>query len=149
MRPTDRTRLSRIGTHLLRYGLALVILWIGLFKFTAVEAAGIRPLVEHSPFLGWLYRLLSEQGVSNLFGTVEVMIALAIAARPWVPRVSALGSAGAVVMFLTTLSFLATTPGVWDRAGWMVIPNQFLLKDIVFLGAAVWTGAEAWRAARP
>jgi reactive chlorine resistance protein C len=57
-----------------------------------------------------------------------------------------------VGMFLTTLSFLVTTPG-WEPSlgGFPAVsamPGQFVLKDIVLLGAALWTAGEAW-AARP
>jgi len=31
-------RLEGLGTQILRYGLVMVVLWIGLFKFTDVEA---------------------------------------------------------------------------------------------------------------
>jgi uncharacterized membrane protein YkgB len=143
--PPGSPSLERVGTALTRYGLVLVILWIGLFKFTVVEARAIQPLVEHHPLMAWLYSVLSVQGVSNVIGSVEILIAGMIAVRPWSPRVSALGSGLAIGMFLTTLSFLATTPDMWDVEGWIVIPNQFLLKDVVFLGAATWTAAEAWR----
>jgi uncharacterized membrane protein YkgB len=139
-------RLETAGAGVTRYGLVLVILWIGLFKFTAVEAAAIRPLVGHHPLMGFLYAMLSEQGVSNLIGSVEVLIALSIAARPWTPRASLVGSLAAAGMFLVTLSFLVTTPGMWDRMGPVVIPNQFLLKDVVLLGASLWTASEASRA---
>src|SRR5262249_17288030 len=82
---------------------------------------------------------------------VEVAIALIIAARPFWPRASALGSALAVGMFLTTLSFLVTTPGVWaaDAGGFpalSVAPGQFLIKDLALLGISVWTLGEAWKA---
>jgi len=39
------------GSRVLRYGLALVIGWIGMMKFTVYEAKGIQPLVAHSPLL--------------------------------------------------------------------------------------------------
>jgi len=43
-------------------------------------------------------------------------------------------------MFLVTLSFLVTTPG----APMPTSPfNQFLWKDVVLLGAALFTAAEA------
>ena len=46
-----------IGLGITRYGLVgLLFLW-GTFKFFAFEATGIQPLVEHSPFLGWLLPL--------------------------------------------------------------------------------------------
>ncbi len=38
-------RLKGIGTHITRYGLVIVLLWIGGMKFTAYEAEGIKPMV--------------------------------------------------------------------------------------------------------
>jgi len=38
----------------MRYGLVLVVAWIGAMKFTAYEANGIQPLVANSPFMGWV-----------------------------------------------------------------------------------------------
>ena len=73
-----------------------------------------------------------------------------IAAKPLAPRVSAAGSLGAVGMFLTTLSFLATTPELWQerqRTPKLSLAGQFVVKDIVLLGASVLTAAESLRAA--
>ena len=52
-------------------------------------------------------------------------------------------------MFLTTLSFVFTTPGVW-QAGYgfpalAAFPGQFLVKDVVLLGAAMSTLADSLR----
>jgi uncharacterized membrane protein YkgB len=49
---------------LLRYGLALIFLWIGAMKFAAYEAAGIRPLADHSPLMSWLLLALGVQARS-------------------------------------------------------------------------------------
>jgi uncharacterized membrane protein YkgB len=100
--------------------------------------------------MSWLYGLLSVQGFSALLGGVEVAIALLIANRPFAPRASALGSALAVGMFLTTLSFLITTPGVWEPSlggfpALSAIPGQFLIKDLALLGISLWTLGEAWQ----
>ena len=141
-----------IGMHVTRYGLVLVLLWIGGMKFTAYEAEGIRPLVANSPLMGWVYNLISVTAFSSLLGVIEIAIGVLIALRPVWPAGSALGSGLAVGMFLTTLSFLVTTPG-WEPSlgGFPAVsamPGQFVLKDIVLLGAALWTAGEAW-AARP
>ena len=144
--------LQFIGMHVTRYGLVLVLLWIGGMKFTAYEAEGIRPLVANSPLMGWVYNLMSVTAFSSLLGVVEIAIGVLIALRPVWPAGSALGSGLAVGMFLTTLSFLVTTPG-WEPSlgGFPAVsamPGQFVLKDIVLLGAALWTAGEAW-AERP
>ena len=89
---------------------------------------------------------------SSLLGVVEIAIGVLIAFRPVWPMGSAVGSGLAAGMFLTTLSFLVTTPG-WEPSlggfpALSAMPGQFLLKDVVLLGAALWSAGEAW-AARP
>jgi len=141
-------KIETIGARVLRYGLVLVIGWIGAMKFTGVEAQGIQPLVAHSPLMGWMYRFLTVQQFSNGLGVVEITVALLIAVRALSAKACALGSAVAIVMFLTTLTFLFSTPG-WDPSlgGFPALSGSvggFLIKDVVLLGAAIWSLGEAW-----
>jgi uncharacterized membrane protein YkgB len=122
-------------------------------KFTAYEAEGIRPMVAKSPLMSWLYGVMDGRAFSSLLGVVEIAIGLLIALRTVWPMGSALGSALAAGMFLTTLSFLVTTPG-WEASlggfpALSAMPGQFLLKDIVLLGVALSSAGEAVGAARP
>jgi uncharacterized membrane protein YkgB len=142
-----------VGRELARYGLVVVVAWIGLMKFTAYEAEGIHPFVANSPLLSWVYGLTSVRGFSAVLGVVEVANALLIAARPFSPRASALGSALAVGMFLTTLSFLVSTPGVWEASiggfpALSALPGQFLIKDLALLGISLWSFGESFQASR-
>jgi uncharacterized membrane protein YkgB len=144
-------RVEAVGPALARYGLVVVVGWIGLMKFTAYEAEEIRPFVANSPLMSWVYGFVSVQGFSVVLGVVEVAIAVLIALRPFSPRASALGSAMAVGMFLTTLSFLVTTPGVWEPSlggfpALSAVPGQFLIKDLALLGISLWSLGETWRA---
>ena len=144
------SQVEAVGSGLARYGLAIAVAWIGLMKFTAYEAEGISPFVAHSPLMSWVYGFMSVRGFSAVLGVVEVATALLIAARPFSPRASALGSALAVGMFLTTLSFLVTTPGVWEPSlggfpALSAVPGQFLIKDLALLGISLWTLGEAWQ----
>ena len=70
-------KLETLGTWIMRYGLVMVFLLIGFLKFTAAEAAGIQPLVVHSPLMSWMYTVLSVQGVSNLITLVKFQSTLA------------------------------------------------------------------------
>src|SRR6516164_6878266 len=140
-----------VGRELARYGLVVVVAWIGVMKFTVYEAEGISGYVANSPLMSWVYGVMNHRGLSAVLGGVEVTIALLIAARPFSPRASALGSALAVGMFLTTLSFLATTPGVWEQSAGgfpalSALPGQFLIKDLALLGISLWSLGEAWKA---
>jgi reactive chlorine resistance protein C len=91
---------------------------------------------------------LTVRAFSNALGVVEVATAILIGLRYWSAKASALGSAGAVLMFLSTLSFLFSTPR-WEPSlggfpALSAMPGQFLLKDVVLLGAAIWSFGEAW-----
>ncbi len=148
------TKLERIGGGIVRYGLALVLGWIGALKFTAYEAKGIAPLVSHSPLMSWAYKVMSMQAFSMLIGSVEIILALLIVTRVFAPKVSAIGSLGAALTFLVTLSFLLTTPAMavfqpgYGFPALSPMVGQFLIKDIVLLGASVWSAGEALLAAQ-
>lgn len=137
-----RSAPQRIGEFLLRYGLVLVLGWIGAMKFTAYEAAGIQPLVQTSPVMSWMYKVFSLQATSNIIGFAEISAALLIAIRPLSTRLSAVGSVLAILTFLATLTFLFSLPG-WEKSlgGFPALSGSggFLLKDVVLLGASFWT----------
>ena len=137
-------QLQSLGAGILRYGLTFLLLLFGTFKFFQFEAEGIQPLLTHSPLLGWLPAILGVRGSSALIGTVEIIAGLGIAFGPWFPRLGTVGGLIATATFLTTLSFLVTTPGVLapgnDAGG-------FLLKDLILLGAAIHAAGSSWLAA--
>lgn len=145
--------MSPAAGFIARYGLVLIILWFGALKFTAHEAEAIRPLVESSPLLRWAAELVEPRRLSALIGVIELAIATLVALRPVSRRLAAVGSALAVGLFLTTLSFLFTTPGIWEeRVGAFPVPGPtaaFLLKDVVLLGVALWSLREALAAMEP
>ncbi|MGA7049695.1 MAG: DUF417 family protein [Mycobacterium sp.] len=142
--------MTRSGQIISRYGLVIVLAWIGFGKYVKMEA---RVLIEHSPLMSWMYHVFSVTTVARGLGTMEIVAALLIALRPLWPRVSAVGSALAVLLFMGTLSFLFTTPGVVaaHAAGLPVLsaqPGQFLLKDLVLIGVAVWSLGDSLAAPR-
>jgi len=141
-----------VGNHVARYGLAIVIGWIGIFKFYPYEAHNIQPLVSNSPFMGWLYSLFSVEMFSMMVGVVEVVTALLLIVKPWYPAVSLVGSAFAILLFACTLTFTITTPGVGEASAGgfplLSMTGQFLIKDIVLLGVSILTLADAMRAIR-
>jgi uncharacterized membrane protein YkgB len=139
-----------LGRQALRYSLVIVLLWIGGMKFTAYEAEGISGFVSNSPPMSWAYSVFSVRGFAALLGVTEIAVALLIASRQLSARTALVGSAMAVGMFLTTLSFLLTTPGVWEpSAGGFpalsVVPGQFLVKDFVLFGASLRLFGEDFR----
>lgn len=143
--------LGSLGATTLRSALATNLLWVGALKFEEYEVENIEPMISSSPLFSPLYESLGAQKTARLIGVTEIALGSLIAAKPIAPRASAVGSLGAIAMFSTTLSFLATTPGVWQEGYGkprLSLVGQFLAKDSVFLGASLLTAAESLREAR-
>jgi uncharacterized membrane protein YkgB len=131
---------DRLGVAVTRFGLIVVLLWIGGLKAFRYEADGIVPFVANSPFMSFFYAdpghyknhknpegaLVSENQswheanhtyeFAYGLGTVIVLYGLLLCLHPWLPQVAAVGSFLIFVMSFVTLSFLITTPECWVPA---------------------------------
>ena len=106
---------------------------------TATNAASSR--ISISPAYGGDPSIFPVYAFSALLGVFEVAAAVLIAIKPSAPRLSIIGSLLAILLFLATISFLFTTPGVGEPAGGgfpaISLTGEFLLKDIPLLGLSV------------
>lgn len=165
---------------MVRLALVVVLVWIGALKAAPYEADGIAPFVANSPFMSFLYRAprgeyrqhMNKEGqlvpanrawhesngtypFAYGLGSVIVAYGVMISLHPVFPKVSALGSFMVVVMSLTTLSFLITTPECWvpDLGGaqhgfpYLAGPGRLVIKDAIMMGAAIITMADSARKA--
>src|ERR1700738_5061315 len=110
-------RFDRVGVVLTRFGLVVVLVWIGSLKAFRYEDEGIGPFVANSPVMNFLYRQpvgeyrqhmnregelvpgnqeWHERNGTYLFayglGSVIVAFGVMIALHPLLPRASAAGS---------------------------------------------------------
>lgn len=150
---TAATILSGVSlAFVLRAGLVLALVGIGMLKFTRHEAEAVRPLAENSPFFSWAFPLLSTRMFSAITGATEICLGLLIALRQVSPALSAFGSVGAATVFFIILTFMASSPALIDRG--LKIPFvpfsavQFLFLHLAFLGASAWTAYESFAAGK-
>ena len=132
--------LDRFAVHVLRFGLIVVLLWIGGLKAFPYEADGIIPFVANSPLMSFFLAHpeqyaahMNPEGVLNEanrawhtanrtywfsygLGAVIVSFGLMLSLHRWLPQVAALGSLLVVGMSIVTHSFLLTTPDTWVPA---------------------------------
>jgi len=167
--------LDRFGFAMLRLGLVLVLCWIGGLKAANYEAEGIVPFVANSPLMSFFYhypapeyREQNPAGGLNIashewnvrngtyvfsygLGVVIVGLGLLIALHPLLPELAAVGSFLVILMSLTTLSFLVTTPEAWVSGPgttvhgfpFLALPGLVVAKDSIMLGAAILTMADS------
>jgi uncharacterized membrane protein YkgB len=134
-------RADRAGVAVTRFGLIIVLLWIGGLKVFPYEADGIVPFVANSPAMSFFYRSRPPEYQRHMnkegelvsanrawharngtytfaygLGAVIVAYGLMLCLHPWLPQVAAAGSFLVFVMSFVTLSFLVTTPENWVPA---------------------------------
>lgn len=131
-------KLENQAVNLTRFGLVVVLLWIGGLKIYKYEAEGIVPFVANSPVMSFFYEFetpdykahMNKEGElvpeniawhkeNNTYGFaiglgfVICVIGLLIALYPFSPKLSAIGSLLCFGMSFVTLSFLITSPETW------------------------------------
>jgi uncharacterized membrane protein YkgB len=171
-------RMDRVAVAVTRVAMIIVLVWIGGLKAAKYEADGIVPLVANSPLMSFFYtdpgdyrahmnpegalvpanRAWHEANGTYRFahglGIAIVLFGLMLAVHPWLPQVATVGSALVVLMSLTTLSFLVTTPEAWVPAlgdtthgfPFLAGAGRLVVKDVIMMGAALVTMADSAKA---
>ncbi|SDI92342.1 Uncharacterized membrane protein YkgB [Chryseobacterium taeanense] len=122
------------GYYISLFGAALILLWIGIFKFTPTESNAIKPLIENHFLTFFVYNFVSVQSVSNTIGVIEIIIALLLIFSVKFASLKRLAGFVMIATFLITLSYLFTTPGVWKVVDGVPVTDFFILKDLMLLG---------------
>ncbi len=128
---------SQYGFYMSTFGVVLLLLWLGIFKFTATEAMAIKPLIANHPLSSWLYRLLSAQTVSSIVGVIEILVALLILLSLKFNQLRKYTGIGVCIIFTMTLSYLFTSPNMLRYVDGVPVTDFFILKDILFLGYGI------------
>ncbi|MCH5596541.1 DUF417 family protein [Niabella ginsengisoli] len=132
-----KTNLQNLGYIISVIGVAIILLWIGVFKFTPTEAKAIEPLVQNSFLMNWLYEISSVQGVSNIIGAVEIVTAACLLLHFFWKPAGIIGGVLSLGTFLATLSFLFTTPDSFKVVDGVPITQFFILKDLMAVGISL------------
>jgi uncharacterized membrane protein YkgB len=133
-------KIVAVGRFVGLLGVVLVLLLIGGLKFTQVEIEGLKPIIEPTPWLAWMYPVFGEAGASYLLGVVELVTALLLMLSPWSARAGIVAGALAALTFFVTTTIMFAAP-IWETAsgGFPFINElgQFLIKDVALLGVSL------------
>ena len=137
--------LKNIGVFLLRYGLGLVIIWLGFLKFKNSEAEYIHRLISGG-YLSWLLKYVTPYALGHIIGYLQILTGILIMLKPISGPVSFWGGIMASVVFLFSISLLLASDVVWQSGyGFPELSKigQTVLKDIVLFGAAAWCAGDS------
>ncbi|WP_200147150.1 DUF417 family protein [Francisella noatunensis] len=130
-------KLNNIGYYLGLLCVITILIWLGIFKFTSTEAKSIQPLVYNHPLMGWIYLLISERIVSSLIGLVEIVVGLGMLIGIKYSKIGLVSGTLAAIIFITTTSFIFTTPHVFQIIENIPHIDFFLFKDLALLGITI------------
>ncbi|MDN3546761.1 DUF417 family protein [Mucilaginibacter aquaedulcis] len=122
-------------------GICTILLWIGSFKFEAIEANGIAPLVTNSPLISWDYSIFGVRTGAALIGITEIISALLIIIGIFKPQAGLIGAAISIVIFFITSTLVLSTPGavhMVDGFPRLSDLGSFLFKDVTALGGSLY-----------
>ena len=129
--------IQKLGYITAVMGVVIILIWIGIFKFTPTEAKQIQPLIHNSPLMSWLYLILTENTVSRLIGTIEIITGILLFLSLFYPKIGMMAGTLSLLTFIITLSFLFTTPGSFEKIDGIWLPDAFILKDLMAFGISL------------
>jgi uncharacterized membrane protein YkgB len=87
--------------------------------------------------VSWLYGFLNLQTVSNILGAIEVITGVLLLLNYFTPYGGLIGGLLSAITFIVTLSFIFSTPNGIERINNFILPDAFILKDIMALGISL------------
>lgn len=132
--------LKAVGQFILRYGLGMVIVWLGFLKFKNFEAEYTYELIS-SGYLSWILQYITSYTLNHIVAYLQIIVGLFVMLKPISKELSFWGGIGASVIFLVSISLLFTSQVVWLKGyGFPELSKvgQTLLKDFILFGAAAW-----------
>ena len=124
----------------MRAALVFIFLIFGYQKWFAYEAQAVVPFIRHGPLTFWLYWVFGGRGATIFLGVSEWIFGALLFLGFWNHRLGALGSAGATLTFIATVTIIPFYPDGWAAAAGgfpaMTLPMAFLTKDVVLLAAS-------------
>lgn len=160
---------QRLFINSLRVAIFVIMAWIGGLKFFPYEADGIVPFVANSPVMSFFYSkdapeyksYMNKEGelrernrnwhtknntyaFSNALGGVIIFIGLFTLAGIISPKIGIVGDLLVIIMSITTLSFLITTPENWvpnlgdSEFGFPYLSGRgrLVVKDLIMMAGA-------------
>ena len=132
--------LKTAGVFILRYGLGIVIIWLGFLKFKNSEADYTHQLISGG-YMSWILKYIIPSALNQIVAYLQIVIGFFIMVKPISRKLSFWGGLAASVMFLFSVSLLFSSDVVW-LAGYgfpeLSKIGQTILKDFVLFGAAAW-----------
>jgi uncharacterized membrane protein YkgB len=146
MKNLFKKTLLAISQFLLRYGLGIVLIWLGLMKFRNAEALHIEQAMAQTFLFKWLLKYVTIYAFAQIIAWIQILSGLLIMLNPVSKKSAAWGGALAVLIFVAGILIFITSGIVWQTGyGFPELSRtgHALIKDFILLGAATWCWSDS------
>ena len=133
------------ASFLLRYGLAIVLIWLGVTKLRSFEQDHLRQLIQNSALLSWMFKYIALSTIVTIVAYGQIVAGVMIAMKQVSDKIAFWGSLVVAIGCLVSVSFIITSDMVWHpsfRFPELSKMGQSILKDLILLAAAAWCTSE-------
>lgn len=126
---------------LFRYGLGVVLIWLGIMKFRNAEALHIQQAMAHTFLFKWMLKYITIYAFSQIIAWIQIIAGVFLMLKPVSKKIATWGSILALIIYLAGIFVFLTSGIVWE-AGYgfpeLSRSGHALLKDFILFGAAIW-----------
>ncbi|ASB49117.1 YkgB family protein [Alkalitalea saponilacus] len=141
MRSLFKKTMLSLARFLFRYGLGIILIWLGVLKFKNTEAHYIEQAMSQTVLFSWMLKYITIYAFTSIIAWMQIISGLFIMLKPVSRKLSVWGGVLAMVIFFAGILVFFSSGVVWhsgygfpelSRAG------QAFLKDFILFGAAAW-----------
>lgn len=145
-----KTKLKKglAATHSLifRYGLALMLIWLGYMKLRAPGLGNIEQYLTTTIIFSWMMDKVSMEAFVRVFGGLQIIAGLFIALKSLSKTLSAWGGALGFLLLLASVSSFIFSGVLWQSNIFSVAPHatiEAFMGTFILLGVAGWCWSDS------
>lgn len=141
MRKLIKTLSENIAEIIFRYGLAIVLIWLGIVKFKNSEAIHLERAMANTVLFSWLLKFVTIYVFAQIVAWLHIVSGLLLLVKVASKRLALWGSIMASVIFLSGILVFVSSGIVW-QVGYgfpeLSRTGHSLLKDFILFGTSLW-----------
>lgn len=141
MRKLIQTLSKNISEIIFRYGLAIVLIWLGIVKFKNTEAIHLERAMANTVLFSWLLKLVSIYVFAQIIAWLHIISGILLLVKVASKKLSLWGAIFASIIFLSSILIFASSGITW-QVGYgfpeLSRTGHSLLKDFILFGASLW-----------
>lgn len=120
-----------------KYGLAIVLIWIGFMKFKNNEALQLEKAIADTFLFSWMLKSISIFTFSKIIAWIHIVSGVLLVIKP----TAKWGAILAIIIFFSSILVFVSSGIIWQFGyGFPELSRigHSLLKDFVLFGVSLW-----------